>query len=314
MTGGRETYPSGRQHELAGHGYTAVVTEVGASLRLLRHGGRDLVVPWDAEQVRPVSRGALLAPWPNRVADGRWSWDGTEHQLPLTEVPRRNAIHGLVSWRPWAPVDLAADGSAVALECRLHASRGYPFGLDLVVTYAVGEQGLTTTLTATNISSTDAPYGCAPHPYLVAGPGRVDDWVLDLPAERVLQVDGERLLPQRPPVTAVVAGDRDFRTPRPIGATALDDAFTGVVAGADSLARVRVTHPSAGTATEVAFDPAVMPWVQVHTADRPDPAEHRVGLAVEPMTCPPDAFGSGVDLARLAPGASHTAAWTIRSA
>ena len=31
------------------------------------------------------------------------------------------------------------------------------------------------------------------------------------------------------------------------------------------------------------------------------------------MTCPPDALGSGVDLVRLAPGASHTAAWTVRS-
>ena len=72
-------------------------------------------------------------------------------------------------------------------------------------------------------------------------------------------------------MTAPVAGDRDFRTPRPVGAVALDDAYAGVVAGGDGLARVSVTHPSAGTATEIAFDPEVMPWVQVHTAGPPRP-------------------------------------------
>lgn len=303
--------PSGRQHEIAGHGYTAVVTEVGASLRVLRRGDRDVVVPWDSGAVRPVSRGALLAPWPNRVADGRWSWEGTSHQLPLTEVPRGNAIHGLVSWRPWALADAAAD--AVTLTCRLHPSSGYPFDLDLAVTYALAEDGLTTALTATNRGSRDAPYGCAPHPYLVAGPGLVDDWVLDLPAERVLEVDPDRLLPRRPPVTVPVSGGRDFRAPRVVGDATLDDAFTAVSAGTDGRARVRVTHPGTGTGAEIAFDPARMPWVQVHTADRPDPALHRVGLAVEPMTCPPDALGSGTDLVRLAPGGSHTASWSIRA-
>ena len=107
----------------------------------------------------------------------------------MTEVPRRNAIHGLVSWRPWALADHADDGSAVTLTCRLHPSSGYPFDLDLSVTYAAGERGLTTALTATNRGVGEAPYGCAPHPYLVAGPGLVDDWVLDLPAGRVLEVD-----------------------------------------------------------------------------------------------------------------------------
>jgi aldose 1-epimerase len=51
--------------------------------------------------------------------------------------------------------------------------------------------------------------------------------------------------------------------------------------------------------------------VQVHTGDRPEPADHRRGLAVEPMTCPPDAFTSGVDLVHLGPGESHEASWSI---
>ena len=38
---------------------------------------------------------------------------------------------------------------------------------------------------------------------------------------------------------------------------------------------------------------------------------HRKSLAVEPMTCPPDAFNSGVDLVVLQPGQSHSLALTI---
>ncbi len=53
--------------------------------------------------------------------------------------------------------------------------------------------------------------------------------------------------------------------------------------------------------------------MQVHTADRPDPDDDRVGLAVEPMTCPPDALNSGTDLVVLAPGDSHAASWEIEA-
>jgi aldose 1-epimerase len=76
--------------------------------------------------------------------------------------------------------------------------------------------------------------------------------------------------------------------------------------------RVRVTS-KASTGVECEWDPAVLPWVQVHTADLPLAEESRLGLAVEPMTCPPDAFNSGEDLVVLAPGEEHKAFWTIRA-
>ena len=47
------------------------------------------------------AHGAPLIPWPNRLADGRYSFDGADHQLALTEPERHNAIHGLMRWRPW---------------------------------------------------------------------------------------------------------------------------------------------------------------------------------------------------------------------
>ena len=166
-----------------------------------------------------------------------------------------------------------------------------------------GDGGLHARITAVNTGPTSAPYGCAPHPYLVGGPGRVDDWTLELPAERVLEVDPERLVPSG--LTGVAGSPFDFRTPLRIGGRFVDNAYTGLSAG---VARLTAAD---GSGVELPWDPAVAPWVQVHTGDRPEPEADRVGLAVEPMTCPPDAFNSGTDLIVLQPGATTSASWRI---
>lgn len=284
--------------------YRAVITEVGASLRSLTHEGRDLVVGWPAGQPRPLYRGAVLAPWPNRVRDGRYTWAGAEQQLALTEPERACALHGLVTWSPWRVLERSA--GAVVLATRCWAQQGYPHVLDLTATAALDEAGLEWSLTAVNVGDAPAPYGASVHPYLVAGPGRVDDWTLELDAAATLDVDPERLLPDRAhPGTAAVEGtDLDFRGGRPLAGVAVDHAYTRV---GERVARVRAAD---GSGVAMTWD-ADCPWVQVHTADRPDPGQHRVGLAVEPMTCPPDALGTGVDLVALAPGASHEVRWRI---
>jgi aldose 1-epimerase len=52
--------------------------------------------------------------------------------------------------------------------------------------------------------------------------------------------------------------------------------------------------------------------VQVHTGDLPEaPAAGRIGLAVEPMTCPPGAFNSGTDVITLGAGETTAVRWEI---
>jgi aldose 1-epimerase len=286
------------------HGYHAVIDEIGATLRVLTHHGRDLVVPFPAGTVRPLYRGAVIAPWPNRIVDGRYTFAGHTHQLPLNEPDRGHALHGLVHWVRWAVIGAGPDH--VRLEHHLVPQDGYPFPLHLVVHYTLTATGLETSLTARNTGDQPAPYGCCPHPYLVAGPGRVDDWTLHLPADLRLDTD-DRLAPTD--TTPVTGSGSDFRSARPVGATSIDHAFTGLHRGATGRASVTV-HAPAGTGVRLSFG-RWAPWVQIHTADRPEPAWNRVGLAVEPMTCPPDAFNTGRDLTVLAPGATHTAEWTI---
>lgn len=297
---------SGAQHELRAGELTAVITGVGASVRVLQHRGRDLVVPWDADAVMPLSRGAVIAPWPNRVGDGRWTHRGAELQLPLNEPDRGNALHGLISHLLFAAVERT--DSDLVLRTILPASPGYPFTLQIDVAHRLdAETGLSTTLTARNLGSDAAPFGCCPHPYLVAGPSPLDTWTIDLPATRILEVSPDRLLPTG--ARDLDPGEAlDLRGPVVLGDRVVDHAYTGL---ADGEITVSVRDAAAGTGTAICFPGRGLPWVQVHTADRPEPENDRVGLAVEPMTCPPDALRTGTDLRWIAPGESTAAAWRI---
>ena len=291
-----------------GHGaYRAELAAVGATLRSLTHDGRDLVVPFAADVVRPLYRGAVLAPWPNRIVDGAYEEAGETLQLPLTEVERGHALHGLVGWAEWRVE--SSEPHRASLVTELAPSDGYPWRLALRATYELGDAGLTTTVEATNVGLGEAPYGVAPHPYLVAGEGRVDDWTLTLPADSYLEVTDDRLVPTG--VHGVTERDGfDFREGHVVGETFVDHAFTELArTGEGQVATARLTAAD-GRGVEMTWGPE-LPWVQVHTADRPERENDRVGLAVEPMTCPPDAFTSGIDLVRLAPGESHVASWTI---
>ena len=296
---------NGEEFRLVSGDYSASVVQRGGALRQLTFQDRDLVVPFDAEAPIPDYRGIIAAPWPNRIADGSYRHDGTVLHLPLNEPARRTALHGIVFDQLWTFQVGGPD--TLRLRCELGDSRGYPFRLALQLDYRLDGDGLHTTVTAANTGERAAPYGVCPHPYLLAGPAPLDDWTLEIPADGFLEVTPDRLLPVA--VRAVDGHEFDFRTRRRIGATAIDHAFTDITFGDTGRASVVLKDPG-GTGVGMAWDGAC-PWLQIHTADKQPPLPNRLGLAVEPMTCPPDAFNSGQDLVRLEPGTIHEASWSI---
>ncbi|MGY1652583.1 aldose 1-epimerase family protein [Geodermatophilus sp. SYSU D01119] len=298
--------PSGEQHVLRSGDAEAVVVEVGGGLRTYTAAGRSVLDGYSEREVAPDVRGHVLAPWPNRLRDGVYTWDGAEHVTPVTERALGTAIHGLVRFVAWRVLARSAD--SVVLEHLLHPQPGYPFALRLQVGYELSADGLRVTTTATNEGDADAPYGEGHHPYLAAPAGlRVDDCTLVLPAATRVLTD-DRLLPVG--TESVHETPFDLRAGRVLGGLRIDDCFTDLAREADGTAEVRFTGPD-GHGAAVWMD-ASYTHVQVFTGDVVEPASRRrYGLAVEPMTCAPDALRTG-GVRRLAPGESVTGTWGIR--
>jgi aldose 1-epimerase len=294
-------WPTGEQHEIAAAGHRAVVTESGATLRLLEHEGRALIDGFGAGEMSAGCRGQLLVPWCNRVRDGRYSFGGRDLQLPLSEPDRGNASHGLVRWAAWTLLEHTGD--AVALGHRLMPQPGYPWALELEVRYELSGAGLVVTQSATNRGDSAAPYASGAHPYLSAGPGPVDGWEVSVGARTRVLTD-DRLLPVG---TAPVAGTPfDLRRARLTGDLRLDDAFTDLDRDADGRTWVHLR----GEHTVSLWADARHGWLQLFTADDVGEASRR-SLAVEPMTAPADAFRSGQGLTVLAPGERFEASWGV---
>jgi aldose 1-epimerase len=294
--------PSGAQVRIEHGDHAAVVTGVGAMVRTYSVAGRDVFTPFGEDEPAPAFHGAVLLPWPNRLRDGRYSFDGVSYELPLTEPSRGTAIHGLVCWERWDVVERSA--SAVTLELALVPSPGYPFALVSQVTYELSDAGLRVVTRTTNVGATHAPYGVGFHPWLSPGGASLDECTLRLDARTRVTTD-ERLLPTG---TEPAAGVFDLREPRLLAGVDLDDAYVDVVRDGDGLSWVRLTAPDGRTAA-VWTDSSMDTW-QVCTGDHvAAPGYRRTGVAAEPMSCVADAFRTGERLVRLAPGASHEVVW-----
>lgn len=293
--------PSGTQWTIRDGDHEAVVVEVGGGLRAYHHTGREVLDGYPVDEVCPASAGSVLAPWPNRIRDGRYTLDGVTHQLAISEPTANNAIHGLVRWVPWQAVEVSE--RAVTVECTLPAQPGYPWTLRLGTAWEVGPDGLRATHRATNLGDRPAPFGLGVHPYL-AVPGRVEDVLLTVPGRTRLLLDGRKL-----PIGAarVAGGDRDFTAPRAIGGAQLDDAFGEVPDGGST---VRLSTVDGQSIASVWADGAFR-WWQVFTGDPLPAPRTRRSVAVEPMTCPPDAFHSGRDLITIEPGDTWQGSWGI---
>ena len=294
--------PSGRQLELVAGDARAVVVEVGGGLRTLSLGGREVVAGYAEQSMASGGRGQHLLPWPNRVGDGRWTWQDRPQQLALSEADKSNAIHGLVRWLPWEVVD--ARPSTAVLRVVVHPQPGWPGRVEATCTWTLTEAGLTAELTAVNRSPQPLPFGYGTHPYLAPVGDLVDEEELHVPAARRLLVD-ERSLPLG---TEPVEGTAyDFRTARPIADTVLDTCFGDLERGPDGEVAVRFGS------TEVWADGSFR-WFQLFSGETLPEGQRRRSLAVEPMTCPPDALRSGTDLVVLEPGARWSGSWGVRQA
>jgi aldose 1-epimerase len=292
--------PSGQQLRLQ-HGDTeAVIVEVGGGLRTFDVAGVPVLDGYAEDEACSAGRGQVLAPWPNRLGDGRYEFQGTSGRLPVNDFGTGCASHGLSRWARWT---LTSAGAASAVATfPLPPQPGWPFSLEFSVAYTLRAGALDVATTATNTGSVTAPVGLGHHPYLRVP---VDTATVELPAATRLLMNDRQL-----PTGETEPATRLFE---PVGDRRLDDCLTDLQVNRGGRWEVVVASAEPGVASRVTlWGDQTWPYLQVFSGDTvPQPERRRQGLAIEPMTCPPNALASGEGLIALAPGESVTGHWGI---
>lgn len=298
---------TGQQFSIGFGDYTAVVTELGAILRVLRYRGKDLVVPFDPDGQVPCSNGNVLVPYPNRIEDGEYTFQGRTYQMPIDEHERNNAIHGFGYRYYWSLQRLTENG--VTLTWRVPDLKSYPFDVLVTVTYAIDDQGLTMTTSATNMGDEPAPWAFGIHPWLSNGKRSTGDAIeednsacsLRLPCRTHVTVDPDRLLPTG---QEDISGIYDLTQGPRLQGRSFDDAWTDPDRDGDGTSTAVFTRPD-GIQVSLWGDETINSW-QVCTGTGFDASFRPAGVAVEPMTAYANAFRTGKDLVVLKPAATYT--------
>ncbi|MGO1630319.1 MULTISPECIES: aldose 1-epimerase family protein [unclassified Microbacterium] len=292
--------PTGQQVMLSSGAVTARIAQVGAALRGLAVDGTDLVAGYPDGVKAPGASGIVLVPWPNRVRDGRWSHNGGEQQLPISEPKFRNASHGLLRFTPY---DIEQTDAAATLRAKIFPQNGYPFALDTAVTYALTDDGIRVTHSIRNVGADPAPVAVGTHPYLAVGDADPAEITVAGTGTTWIETD-ERMLPiaEHP-----VGEATDLRAGRALGAGFMDRCYANLTRDADGLARTTLTAPD-GRATTL-WQGEGLDYTHIFITDGYPGRSH--AIAIEPMSAPADAFNSGRGLRTIAAGDELTFEWGV---
>ncbi|MDR0950737.1 MAG: hypothetical protein LBM13_03785 [Candidatus Ancillula sp.] len=291
-----------------------LIGEVGATLHqyyyITPEGDRvDITMPY-GDQIAPASCGCILAPWPNRIEDGKYSFEGKDYQLPITEIWSNNASHGLVFYQNW---NLEIEENRIIGRLNLPPTKGYPFEVNFTVVYSLEIRNndnkefpsLGVKFIAENTGSENAPFGLAFHPYFSTRNFLSTEAVLTLKAESKVSTT-DRLLPNG--VEKVIGTDFDLSSEsKSLGERVFDTAFVDVELDKDNKAHVLLKTPD-NAKTDIWGDSTFKSF-QVFTASSLKGFENAV--AVEPQTCYANAFNTGDLLLTLKPNQQYVGEWGL---
>ncbi|MFE0021349.1 aldose 1-epimerase family protein [Amycolatopsis sp. NPDC059021] len=296
--------PTGEQFEITRGNARAVVTEIGAGLRAFEVNGVPYVEEFPEGEKPPKGAGQVLLPWPNRTKGGKWTFQGEEQQLEITEEARGNAIHGLTRRKEWELLEHAE--SSITLAVDVEVQPGWPVPLRATITYEIAPRELVITHEIRNEGEQPIGVGVGTHPYFRIGDVPTDELTLTLSATRVRPYLGDEQMPYGDEQD-VEDTEYDFRHGRALAGIDLDTAFGGLDFAEDGQYHHVLSHEDKHLVVWAGRD---FRWVQVFTPE--DLVGRGRAVAIEPMTCPADALNTGTDLIDLEPASSWTGSWGIR--
>ena len=228
------------------------------------------------ENYKTTYPSAVLFPFPNRVSQGKYSYNNEQFQLSINEPGFNNAIHGLVSNKEFIVDEV--DSQSISMRYRHDSSHGFPFPYEFVITYLFSETGLKLSFEVTNLGTQSFPFGMGWHPYFELV--NYNQCSVDFSAEKKY-VNNEKMVPIDSEVYAEEYID--------LTTVELDSAYKlrdGIIV---------LNSPHYQLQMEVPEDC----YLQLYTPEK------RTALAIEPMTCIADAFNNRVGLKHLSPGNNY---------
>jgi aldose 1-epimerase len=146
-----------------------IAPEIGGSILSLMHAGRAILRPTPEQAVteRAVRRTACfpLIPYANRIADGRFTWDGRLHRLAENFPASPHPLHGIGWRRAWSVVSAGAGNCTLRLEHRPRRDeQDWPFAFDAEQKISLSAAGLQVELSVSNAHARPAPLGLGLHP------------------------------------------------------------------------------------------------------------------------------------------------------
>ncbi len=247
-------------------------------------------------------KGSLLFPFPNRVKNGAYPYGGEIYQLPLNETSHGHALHGFLFNADLEVVakGASATGAFLILEYEGKGTeQGYPFKYVLNVDIRLNDEEFTCKIFVQNQEDWSIPVGGGYHPYFKLG-SRINDLLLKMPIQSQLELD-YRMIPTgrevKPEKYAEFSRIEDEK---------LDNCYR--VKEKDQKAITQLYDPRQNIKLTVWQQTGAghYNFLQVYTPDS------RGSIAIEPMTCAPDAFNNGQGLVLLQPDESFEATFGVR--
>jgi aldose 1-epimerase len=260
------------------------------------------VLESDLEETSSAYKGVFLFPFPNRLQDGKWNWEGKVYSFPVNEPDRNNSLHGLLHNRKFDVVEISATSEMALIHLTCSSSlpdSAFPFHYQIDVEFIVTDnEGLAVKTQVTNLGTSIMPFGFGWHPYFSSG-SKLDDLIVSFPDVVALEVD-QRMIPTGNKMPYHV-----FDSPQHFGKTVLD---TGFKLNPCDVYRIQILDPAQKLKFSIWQEVGVDGYRYVQIYTHPD----RKSLAIEPMTCIANALQTLQDgIQFLEPGSSHRIDWGI---
>ncbi len=290
-----------------------VINQVGGGLisyQVEKDGEtKDMIVSYESCPEEKVGMmGDVLFPFPGRVKNSEYSFEGKEYKISGTKEIDGNALHGFVTDKEWKVVEKNDDSIKLSYEIKKeeYEKNGYPFSLKIQVKYSLSDNGLKVETEITNTGESKAPFGLGFHPYFTAGTDKADNISLKIDAKKLVEFD-DNLFPTGKMV-GLDGQELDYNQEKKIGEKTIDNCFTGLV----YTNNISKTEISSKLAKLNIWQDKNFNYLQMYSADTIGDKFMRAGFAIEPQTCTGYALNKPeMGLKTIEPGESFKAVWGV---